>query len=138
MFARILVAVDGSIFAKKAFESSIFLSKKCNSKLDIVHVIPCEFGGDSATTSELIDELKTKGEVILEECKSEAVKNHISVELRVESGDPAQVIIEITNNRNYDLIILGTRGKSVFQEFLLGSVALKVMHHARCPVMVVR
>lgn len=138
MFSRILVAVDGSIFSKKAFESSIFLSKKCNSKLDIVHVIPCEFGGDSATTSELIDELKTKGEVMLEECKSEAVKNHISVELRVESGDPAQVIIEITNNRNYDLIILGTRGKSMFQELLLGSVALKVMHHARCPVMVVR
>jgi nucleotide-binding universal stress UspA family protein len=69
----------------------------------------------------------------LEECKKEAVKNNISVELRVESGDPAQVIIEITNNRNYDLVIIATRGKSVFQELLLGSVALKVMHHARCP-----
>ncbi|MGI0056877.1 MAG: universal stress protein, partial [Nitrosarchaeum sp.] len=134
----ILVAVDGSMSAKKAFEKSLFLSQKCNSKLDIVHVIPCEFGGDSATVFELLSELKIKGEKVLEECKKEAAKNNISVELMIESGDPAQIIIEITKNKNYDLIIIGTRGKSVFQELLLGSVALKVMHHARCPVMVVR
>lgn len=138
MFSRILVAVDGSVSATKAFEHSIFLSQKCNSKLDIVHVIPCEFAGDSATTFELISELKTKGEEILEACKKEAAKNNISVELMIESGDPAQVIIGITNNKNYDLIIIGTRGKSMFQELLLGSVALKVLHHARCPVMIVR
>ena len=138
MFSRILVAVDGSMSAKKAFEKSLFLSQKCNSKLDIVHVIPCEFGGDSATAFELLSELKIKGEKVLEECKKEAAKNNISVELMIESGDPAQIIIEITKNKNYDLIIIGTRGKSVFQELLLGSVALKVMHHARCPVMVVR
>jgi nucleotide-binding universal stress UspA family protein len=36
------------------------------------------------------------------------------------------------------LIIMGTRGKSAFQELLIGSVSQKVMHHASCPVMVIR
>jgi nucleotide-binding universal stress UspA family protein len=138
VFSRILVAVDGSVSAKKAFERSIFISQKCNSKLDILHVVPCEFGGDSATTFELMDELKAKGVTILEECKKVAAKNNVSVELMVEQGDPAKTIINISNDKNYDLIIMGTRGQSIFQELLLGSVALKVMHHARCPVMVIR
>lgn len=103
MFSRILIAVDGSIFAKKAFESSIFLSKKCNSKLDIVHVIPCESGGDSAATFELIGELMTKGEEMLEECKKEpnltqnlpfvTVSDKTGIDLRLK----CQLIIFLTN-----------------------------------------
>jgi len=56
----------------------------------------------------------------------------------IKQGDPAQIIIEIANRQNYDLIIMGSRGMSAFKELLLGSVSLKVMHHASCPVMVVR
>ena len=138
MFSRILVAIDGSESAKKAFEKSIYLAQKCNSKLDLVHVVPCELGGDSATTFELIDELKTKAEKMLEECKIQATKSGVPIEIMVTQGDPSQVIIEIAKTKRYDLIIMGTRGKSAFQELLIGSVSQKVMHHASCPVMVVR
>lgn len=53
-------------------------------------------------------------------------------------GDYAQVIIDTADQNNYDLIVMGSRGLSVFKELLLGSVSFKVMHHAKCPVMVVR
>ncbi len=56
----------------------------------------------------------------------------------LEIGDPANVIIEIVNSKDYDLVVLGTRGMNVFKELVLGSVSIKVMHHAKCPVMVVR
>lgn len=138
MFSRILVAIDGSKSAKKAFEKSIYLAQKCDSKLDVVHVISCELGGDSATTFELIDELKTKAEKMLDEYKIQATKSHVPIEITVTQGDPAQVIIELAKTKRYDLIIMGTRGKSAFQELLIGSVSQKVMHHASCPVMVVR
>ena len=62
MFAKILVAVDGSESSKKAFDKSVFLAQKCNSKLYVVHVVlDWEYGGDSAATFELIDELRAKG-----------------------------------------------------------------------------
>lgn len=139
MFPRILVAVDGSESAKKAFAKSIYLAQKCNSKLDVIHVVlDSTYGGDSAITFELIEELKEKGMKLLEQCKSQAIKNNVQVETLLELGDHAQVIIDVANKNNYDLIIMGSRGMSAFKELLLGSVSFKVMHHARCPVMVVR
>jgi nucleotide-binding universal stress UspA family protein len=138
LFSRILVAVDGSESAKKAFEESIYLAQRCNSKLDVVHVVSCELGGDSAITFELIDELKTKAKKLLDEYKIQATKNSVPIEISIIQGDPAQVIIELAKIKGHDLIIMGTRGKSAFQELLIGSVSQKVMHHAGCPVMVVR
>ena len=139
MFSRILVAVDGSASAKKAFEKSIYLAQRCSAKLDVIHVVlDSTYGGDSAATFDLIEGLKERGAKLLEQCKSEAARNNVPVETLLELGDYAQVIIDIANKNNYDLIIMGSRGLSAFKELLLGSVSFKVMHHASCPVMVVR
>jgi len=138
VFSKILVAIDGSESAKKAFTKSLLLALKCNSKLDLVHVVQCELGGDSATTFELIEQLQAKAKIILDEYRKEAIKNNIPIEVMLKQGDPAQIIIEIANASNYDLIITGSRGMSAFKELLLGSVTLKVIHHVHCPVMVVR
>jgi len=119
--------------------SAIYLAQKCNSKLDVIHVVlDSTYSGDSATTFELIEELKENGMKLLEQCKSQAIKNNVIVETLLKLGDHAQVIIDVANKNNYDLIIMGNRGLGAFKELLLGSVSFKVMHHARCPVMIVR
>ncbi len=138
MFSNILVAVDGSESANKAFQRAIYLAQKCNSKLDLVHVVQCEVGGDSANTFEIIEDLKDKAMKMLEEYRIEAAKSNTSMQITIMQGDPAKVIIELAKAKSYDLIIMGTRGRSSFQELLIGSVSQKVMHHASCPVMVVR
>lgn len=138
MFSNILVAVDGSESAKKAFERSIYLAQKCNSRIDLVHVVQCEVGGDSANTFEIIDKLKEKAKKMLEEYKIQAAEKNVPIQITVIQGDPAKAIIELAQAKSYDLIIMGTRGKTAFQELLIGSVSQKVMHHASCPVMVVR
>lgn len=139
MFSKILVAVDGSESAKKAFEKSVFLAQKCNSKLDAIHVVlDSTYGGDSATTFELIEELKENGMKLLERCKCQAMENNVLIGTLLDLGDYSQVIIDTANKNNYDLIVMGSRGMSVFKELLVGSVSFKVMHHAKCPVMVVR
>ena len=138
MFSNILVAVDGSESANKAFQRAIYLAQKCNSKLDLVHVVQCEVGGDSANTFEIIEDLKDKAMKMLEEYRIEAAKSNTSMQITIMQGDPAKVIIELAKAKVPDLIIMGTRGRSSFQELLIGSVSQKVMHHANCPVMVVR
>ena len=132
------MAIDGSTSAKRAFARSLYLASKCDSRLEVVHVIPCEFGGDSENTFELVEELKKKGKEILEQCKRIAAKNNISIKTVSELGDPAKIIIELAKSNDSDLIIMGSRGRSAFKELLLGSVTQKVAHHAKCPVMVVR
>jgi len=138
MFPNILVAVDGSESASKAFRRAVYLAQKCNSKLDLVHVVQCEVGGDSANTFEIIEQLKDRAKKMLEEYRIEAAKNNVPIQITIMQGDPAKVIIELGKAKSYDLIIMGTRGRSSFQELLIGSVSQKVMHHASCPVMVVR
>ncbi len=139
LFEKILVAVDGSESSKKAFERSVFLAQKCNSKLYVVHVVlDWEYGGDSAATFELIEELREKGAELLEQCKKQALQSNVQVKTVLEQGDYAHEIIEIAKRKDCELIIMGSRGMSPFKELLLGSVSLKVMHHARCPVMIVR
>ena len=139
MFAKILVAVDGSESSKKAFDKSVFLAQKCNSKLYIVHVVlDWEYGGDSAATFELIDELRARGTELLQQCKNQALQSNVQVETVLEQGDHAHEIIEVAKRKDCELIIMGSRGMSPIKELMLGSVSLKVMHHASCPVMVVR
>ena len=47
-------------------------------------------------------------------------------------------ILLIANKENVDTIVVGSRGFSASKDFLLGSVSYKVMHYAKCPVVVVR
>ena len=82
--------------------------------------------------------LKEKGRKLLEDYKTQAKRDGVQSETLLEVGDHAQVIIDTANKEGYDLIIMGSRGLSLFKDLLLGSVSFKVMHHARCPVMVVR
>ena len=117
----------------------MYLAQQCNSRLDLIHVVlDSTYGGDSAATFQLIEELKETGKKLLEQYRSEATRSNLSVESLLELGDYAQVIIDTANKNDYDLIIMGSRGLSPFKELLLGSVSFKVMHHAKCPVMVVR
>jgi nucleotide-binding universal stress UspA family protein len=139
LFSKLLVAVDGSESAKRAFTKSVYLAKQCKSRLDIIHVVlGSTYGGDSAATFLLIEELKERGRKLLEDYKTQAKRDGVQPETLLEVGDHAQVIIDIANKEGYDLIIMGSRGLSLFKDLLLGSVSFKVMHHARCAVMVVR
>jgi nucleotide-binding universal stress UspA family protein len=54
------------------------------------------------------------------------------------TGDPADVLLQEAEETGADLIIVGTHGKNVAERLVLGSVSTKVLHHARCDVLIVR
>ena len=55
----------------------------------------------------------------------------------IREGSPARVILEVANEENIDLIVMGSSGKSGFDRFIMGSVADKVVNSAKCAVLVV-
>lgn len=65
-----------------------------------------------------------------------------NIELKTElinSNRPVDyVILEYAEEKNIDLIVVGTRGRSGFNKLLLGSVASSVVSYAHCPVMIVK
>lgn len=60
------------------------------------------------------------------------------VESRIVWGQPAEVICDFAKEHAVDLIVIGSRGRSAFAALVLGSVSSQVLHHATCPVTVVR
>ena len=57
---------------------------------------------------------------------------------RVAHGDPGTVICQVAGEEAFDLIVLGSHGSGVIKRVLLGSVSHHVLHHAPCPVLVIR
>ena len=55
----------------------------------------------------------------------------------IREGSPARVILEVAQEEDVDLIVMGSSGKSGFDRFIMGSVADKVVNSAKCAVLVV-
>ena len=76
----------------------------------------------------------------LEKFSHEAKANNIELKKElISSHRPVDyVILEYAEEKNIDLIVVGTRGRSGFKRLLLGSIASSVVTYAHCPVMVVK
>lgn len=57
---------------------------------------------------------------------------------RVAHGDPGATICAVAASESFDVIVVGSHGSGVIRRVLLGSVSHHVLHHAPCPVLVVR
>ena len=62
----------------------------------------------------------------------------ITAEHLVETGEPGETICDIADRVEADVIVVGTHGHGRLKRMLMGSVSTHVLHHARCPVLVVR
>jgi universal stress protein A len=59
-------------------------------------------------------------------------------DVEVSTGKTADAILRTAQDQNVDLIVMGTHGRTGLSHTLFGSVAEAVMHHAKCPVLMVR
>lgn len=62
----------------------------------------------------------------------------MEVNIHARQGDPADAILDVAEEQNADVVIVGNRGMTGAKRFLLGSVPDKVSHHAPCSVLIVR
>ena len=88
---------------------------------------------------ELHDKLRKKSKEILETAKNYCESHSLAAKyVLLENQAPADSILEYAENNPVDLIVVGSRAKKGLDKFLLGSVALKIVSHAQCSVLVVR
>jgi nucleotide-binding universal stress UspA family protein len=141
---RILVAVDFSEASRLAFDDAAELAQRFGAELDVLHVwevptflppdVPVVVGGAGTSLAEAVREA---AEQALDAFVADARERGIAVHAaRLEMGLPASTIIDQATG--YDLLVLGTHGRSGLPRFVLGSVAERVVRHAPCPVLTVR
>ena len=138
--SKILVAIDGSDESMDAADQAISLSKEYNAELYALHVIRADvdlFGPHE--TSEFMTNMRNEGEKYLNKVQLKANEKNIQIKTEIVSSmNISGGILDYAEENNFDLIVIGTKGRSGFKRLLLGSVASHVITYTHCPVLVVK
>lgn len=141
MFSKILVPVDGSDNSFRALDHALFLAKNTGSSVTAMHVIenpPTIYVESQKLLNEIMAKYRMESAKILDRCKQLAEDKGVKIETLIAEGDAASNITGHSNNEGFDMIVIGSRGLGKFKEMVLGSVSNKVLHHAKCAVLIVK
>jgi nucleotide-binding universal stress UspA family protein len=143
LFQNILVPFDLSTQSTRAFKIALDLAKNYNSKITLLTCLEGDAWHhkyyDVSADSELIKKQKKVTEKHLEKLQTLADKNNISVKSQIlKSKSVVNDIVTFAKSRKYDLIVIGSHGRTGFDKLLLGSVANGVSQKSKCPVLLVK
>ena len=139
---RILLPTDFSDTAAKALKQALFLTAMFNAELVVLHARVL-YEDDAAQLpkelARLHDEEEEMERAILnymKECTKG--KDHLTIKHELIRGYSApSAILGYLNNNPFDLVVIGTHGRTGLEHFLIGSVAEKVVRYAPCPVLTI-
>jgi nucleotide-binding universal stress UspA family protein len=141
----IVLAVDGSPDSLRAAAFLSGLPLEPGLRLTVVGVVVPPVGlpaPELASAPLFLDEALTRWQAEMGRAVDGAVANlhaeRATIERRVIVGQAGEAIVNAAGAAGADLIAVGARGHGAFQRLLLGSVSEYVLHHAECPVLVVR
>ena len=136
---RIVVGVDGSASSRAALAWAVRQAALTGATVDAVHAwqVPVSYGYGYAMILPVPDLEKIAGKV-LDKAVAEVADLAPGVEIRtmIVEGNPARALLDAA--KDADLLVVGSRGHGGFTEALLGSVSQHCVHHADCPVVVIR
>src|SRR5574341_1127006 len=140
MFSKILVGVDGSECAKRAFDAAVEMAKETNASLIALCVVqlPMVIGQRKETAAKFVRILEREAKLILADYAAEADKKGVKVETVLAKGHPAKIILYTTKAEKADLVVVGSRGLGGMKGMLLGSISSAVVQNSKVPVLVAK
>jgi len=153
---KILYATDLSESARYAFGYAADLADKYKATLTILYVMENLNYTSEVQVSEMVgpeiweklkrqkqEYLSQKIQARLETFCTEMETLHDSCQLlaqniRIERGNPQEVILETSQQMGADLIVMGTHGYNILKDAFIGGTARKVVRHSEVPVLVIR
>lgn len=140
---RVVVGVDGSDASSDALHWAVAEAGRRAARLDVVNAyeyLQITVSPYVPTVPVDRDELEKSSQALLEDMVSgalaEAVTPDLPVEVKPSPDGAAHALLDVA--RGADLLVVGSRGRGTFRGLLLGSVSQQCVHHATCPVVVVR
>jgi nucleotide-binding universal stress UspA family protein len=147
MYARILVATDGSPLSKKAVNSAISLAALCGAELIAIKVVPrypqSYFEGSIPLSVEDVKRVEKQwaedGQAVVDAVKKTAAAKGVSVKaVTVKSDLVSDALIAAASKHKADLIVMASHGRKGIKRLLLGSETQHVLTHSHVPVLVLR
>jgi len=137
--SKILVPIDGSKNSIRGLETAITLARSCGATITGIYSIYApphsEFRGVGSVEKSLNVQVKK----FMEEAKTLAAKNGIVFNEKIARGEIGYNIIKLAHGKNnFDMIVMGSRGRSSTKEMFFGSVSNYVIHTSKIPVVLVK
>jgi nucleotide-binding universal stress UspA family protein len=137
VFETILVAYDGSPQSQRATDVAFLMSEAMGSKLVIFAVIRPPEPAARAELNAIVDAAREHYEQSFVQLRERAKRAGLELKTEIEVGHPAEHIVRRAEQTHAGLIVMGRRGVSAIQRWMLGSISERVLRYAHCPVMVV-
>jgi nucleotide-binding universal stress UspA family protein len=138
MFKSILVAVDGSTQSELALEQAVDLARSEGSRLTLIGVAGFSLSWPSVQQRVVSDaELVQAMRAVVDDA-AETLPEDIPVRTIVRLGKPGDEIFTEASRGEYDLIVMGSRGRGAATSALLGSVSHTVLNHGPAAVLIVQ
>jgi universal stress protein A len=147
LLRKILVPTDFSPTSTRALAEAQVFAAAFGASIDLLYVwsAPALVAPESVITGVGINEqpllewIRLSATEHLAKFEADARQAGIAVHSSLcEAGDPATTIVERATSGGYDLLVLGTHGRTGLSHLIMGSVAEKVVRRAPCPVLTVR
>ncbi len=144
MYDRILVAVDGSDTSLLALSHAVELAKVFGSGLTLLSVIDkfkLPFSAEYGLGAQESHERLVRGVLEnLDKVTVELGESHpdLRIDPRVEEGRPAKIIVEVAEEEDFDLIVMGSQGFGLIAGWFLGSVSNEVANSSTKPLLIVK
>lgn len=143
MYKKILMPVDNSEYSARAVREVLKVAAASgpDCRVTVFHVYPTFYYAYSQgkVMANYHEKIREHAEAITQDAIDQLNQAGISCARFLEQGDyPAEKIIHLAEDGLYDLIVMGSRGAGAFSSLVLGSVTNKVLHHVKCPVLVVK
>ena len=134
----ILVPLDFSTDAEHALDYAIKLAQRFESRLLLHHVVYMYLPGSAeASFAAYMNYVRTDADEQLSGRRNRVEEARLTADTFVDVGLPAEKIVKLAREKQVDLIVMGTHGRTGLSHMLIGSVAERVVRFAPCPVMVV-
>ncbi len=138
MIRRILLGYDGSEISREAFAFALDLARRYDAELHVLAVArPLEYA-DDVEAEAVIENSRRHYDKVLGALRPMLAGEPVKSELHVVVGHPAEQIVRYAEGHGIDHIVVGHRGHTRFDRWLIGSVARQVIAYAHCAVTVVR
>jgi nucleotide-binding universal stress UspA family protein len=139
---RILLATDFSDRSRYALDYGIMLARRLGASVHILYVssVPEVLEGDAISLGELLIDADIKeGQKRVDLLTAEVTRSGVaSCTGEVIPGFADQVIVTVANSGGYDLVVIGTHGRTGLEHLWLGTIAECVVRRAEIPVVTVR
>ena len=137
---RIVVGVDGSVPSKSALSWAVEQGRLTGAVVEAVIAweFPVTYGYPIPVSAVDWEQLAQQavGEAVADAAEAAEGTAPVKVTYKVVEGNAAQVLLD--ESAGADLLVVGNRGHGGFVEALLGSTSQHCVHHAGCPVVVIR